>query len=443
MRSQRSANTARSSTSHTAAPRPENFLKQTRDGSKFFGKVPTVKDPRTGKMQYAWTSKSTSRDETLAKIAQLLARQEQSGQKLLTKGTWQPQTTGEWLEFWLDNIILLKCSRTTYDLYRNAAEGHLASLADVPLPALTFTVIESWRNGLLAQGVGRPTINYCLTRLKTALEAASAPGRFEMTGIRDNPAHHVEKLKVPKRRRKTSDPRDVGKLVAVLGETHMAALPQVVTDAGLRRGEISGLHWGDVDLERGTLTLRWHVVSSGKGAARTTRLEPGSKADEDEATVSISSRSVKALRLARERLAFARFKRAGKASTVHYMDATGARLAAYVIPSNPIAPEALVFPNSEGDVYEPGALAGWFSTVCKRAGVVKTLHGMRHDCASIMFAAGGLVNDVSRHLRHANPAVTLAVYAHPITGQAQRSAELMDGVWDSLDAAQEQEEAAV
>ena len=47
-----------------------------------------------------------------------------------------------------------------------------------------------------------------------------------------------------------------------------------------------------------------------------------------------------------------------------------------------------------------------------------TLHGLRHSMASYMFSKGISILDVSLHLRHKNPSVTLSVYTHKITNDS-------------------------
>jgi integrase len=78
------------------------------------------------------------------------------------------------------------------------------------------------------------------------------------------------------------------------------------------------------------------------------------------------------------------------------------------------APDDLVFTSPEGSVLRNGNFrARCFDAAAERAGVTGiTPHELRHTAASLAIQAGAPVTVVSKMLGHANPAITLKVYAH-------------------------------
>jgi integrase len=127
--------------------------------------------------------------------------------------------------------------------------------------------------------------------------------------------------------------------------------------------------------------------------------------------------------------------KAGTPTKWFYAAHSGSRSgAAYVVPTDPGAESGLIFPSADGTPLLTTNLAGWFGRVCKRAGVAKTYHGMRHDCGSFMLADLVPLTVVSKHLRHANTNITAEIYAHLIADQARLGAESMERYWASIEA---------
>ena len=269
-------------------------------------------------------------------------------------------------------------------------------------------------------------------------------------GLKTNPAADVE---LPEKEESDKEyeghPTDTLKLVEACGDSYLAALPLVATDAGLRRSEIGGLHWGDIDWDNKQLVLRWHLVGSGsaKEGTRMVAFRPGTKAKQGPRKgqferVLLSDPAIEALKEARRRLRehkvgshqWARNVGKTDGSNVFYAknprDRSG-RL--YVVPSEPAADDAQVFPAADGTVMVPSSLAAWFDKLATKAVIHKTLHGMRHDCGSFMLHNNVPLTVVSRHLRHANPAITAEVYSHMIADDEKLGAEAMGRMWASLD----------
>ena len=93
-----------------------------------------------------------------------------------------------------------------------------------------------------------------LIPLRLILERAVKAGHLPA-----NPAHRVGRF--PVREEETVDPFTVAELRAILTAAQaqdpaFATMLRIWTQTGMRAGELAGLRWGDLDLEKGTVTIQ-------------------------------------------------------------------------------------------------------------------------------------------------------------------------------------------
>jgi site-specific recombinase XerD len=136
---------------------------------------------------------------------------------------------------------------------------------------------------------------------------------------------------------------------------------------------------------------------------------------------------------------------------------------AYVIPANPVAEDAFVWPsvalvrqaeaarnNCDGAVYEPTSLGKWFTGLVAtaglppQAGATKTLHDLRHDCATFLINSNRVPPTVVAHvMRHADASITLKRYSHLYPKQAKDGRDVFNGLWAEAWADEEAQAQAV
>jgi integrase len=184
-------------------------------------------------------------------------------------------------------------------------------------------------------------------------------------------------------------------LVGERPERRLAAAYHLAVFSGLRRGELVGLRWVDLDLERGFLTVTQQAVVIGHRVEITV---PKTKAGEQR-IVALDGGTIAALRSwkaqqAADRLAW------GQAWTD-----TG-----------------LVFTREDGRGWHPEALTKTLPRLAKAAGLpVIRFHDLRHLSASLQLAAGVSMAVVSKRLGHSTIGVTVDTYGH-LLGQANQHA---------------------
>lgn len=243
------------------------------------------------------------------------------------------------------------------------------------------------------------TVQYVHAVLRSALQQAI---REEL--IARNVARIVE---TPTVETKEVRPLDVGETKALLKTARphrLYALWLLLVSTGLRRGEVLGLTWSDVNLNAGTLRVRRNVQRIRRelifGTPKTTR---------SVRTVSLPRRCVQALMEHR-----AAQDRERKIAGPKWKPAEG-------------QPAGLVFTTSTGRVIDPRGLNRMLTILCRDAGVRRVrVHDLRHTCASLLLAQGVDARTIMETLGHSTITMTLDTYAHVMGTTLRAAADRMD-----------------
>jgi integrase len=310
--------------------------------------------------------------------------------KRIEDGPAMPGTFGEWLSTWLE-LHKANSAPTNYATDRQTAERHVRpGLGTVKLRDLSKLRCEQWLARLKEKGVSQGERHKCGRTLRKVLRSAHDNGQI--------PA--VPRFKVPGRLKPDThalDESELGRLVAAAeGRGRWAAvLVGVWADAGLRPGELLGLQRHDWDGGRRKLHVR-RAVCKVTGALKETKTESSRRA------VLLSAPTAAAL----DGLLAAR---------------PGAK------PTDPIFPAARgghwVLSNFATKVFRP---------LVRAAGVKATPKTLRHTMATLLLQSGVPLKVVSERLGHKDPALTLRVYQHVMSGDQERAADRMGEILTRL-----------
>jgi integrase len=202
-------------------------------------------------------------------------------------------------------------------------------------------------------------------------------------------------------------PADVTRLLQLLADLDppLHAYVRLAATSGARRSQTIGLRWSDVDFEAATVTFARAVVlgPSGVEVRNTTKGKRTYRIALDAGTLAVLA--------------------AHRARSVDNAAACGVEL----------SESAYVFSNEvDGSMpWRPDATTHRFTRVCTKAGLQGLrLHDLRHYVATRMLAAGADVRTVAGRLGHANPSVTLNVYAQFLPQSDRRAAEDLAALLD-------------
>ncbi|ADP78115.1 tyrosine-type recombinase/integrase [Pseudofrankia inefficax] len=313
------------------------------------------------------------------------------GQDLAAK----PQTVAEWLSYWLDEIKGHDGTRpSTLSRYRYAIDGHIVPvLGKIRLDKLSPADVR--RLHAARRDSMKPA---SLAKIHAVLRVALADAE-RMDLVSRNVAKSVQPPKLG-----DSDPRDLAvedarRFLEVAAGDRLEALFVVALTMGLRRGELLGLRWDDVDLDAATL----RVVRSAQRVSGTLRLVD-TKTRGSRRPVPIPAMTLEALKRHRKRQDQERAD-AGKAWKEN----------------------GLVFASTVGTLIEPRNVTRRVQQLRGRVNLpTLRLHDFRHACASFLLAAGIEPRTVMEILGHATMRMTMERYGHALPERLRAASDAMD-----------------
>jgi integrase len=246
------------------------------------------------------------------------------------------------------------------------------------------------RGGKAGTGLGPRSVRLTLGRLKAAFEMAVDEGRL---------VRNVVKLVTPPEytpgERATWSRTEVRRFLRMATKDRLHAAWRLSL-YGLRRGEVLGLRWSDIDLRAKTLTVsQARVLVDYK-----VRIEPP-KSRNGKRTLPLDDELVSALTELRKR------QTRESATAGHTYRAGLEDLDWYTAGDEYVATDELGIP------LHPEAYSDEFTRLLKRAGLPKIrLHDSRHTTLSLMEKAGVPISIVSKWAGHYDAAFTMRTYVH-------------------------------
>ena len=282
-------------------------------------------------------------------------------------------TLGEWLTFWLEEVVARDRAESTLYAYRNMARCHvLPALGRIPLAELTPLRIQGYLYEKMNQGLSPNTVIKHYVMLTTALGMAV---RLEM--LERSPMDRVTPPKKKEARFSFYSPEQLQLLFSAVSGTMMELPVKLAAYLGLRRSEICGLRWENVDLEAGLLSIR--EVRTEVGGSVVLK-SPKTRTSARRLGITGLQDLQQVLRRAWER------RRSDD-------------------------PKEWVVLRQDGTPPKPDQLTRDLLTVVRRQGLPKiSLHGLRHSFASVANSQGVPMFDISRTLGHSSMTVTSNIY---------------------------------
>jgi integrase len=368
----------------------EGTIVQRKDG-RWEGKcyVLLANGGRTRRSVYGRT-----RSEVADKLAEL--------QTQVRQGLVAPKagmTVEQYLLSWLEDVAKRNLRTRTYENYETNVRVHLVpGLGSKRLDRLTPAEVRRFLHAKADAGLAAGTVKKLHVVLGSALQAAVRDGLLARNVAR------LVQVSVPDGL--PNEPWTMSETKAFLQaaeDDRLHALWAVAVALGMRRGEIAGLRWTDVDLAAGTLRVEQTLQRTKDGL----RFVPP-KTRRSRRSIPLPRPCVEALRAhrrrqARERLAL------GPAWT----------------------DSGLVFTTMLGTPIEPRNISRSFDQLCDRADLRRIrLHDLRHTCATLLLAQGVPARVVMEILGHSQIAVTMNTYTH-VVPELQR--EAIDRLADAFD----------
>lgn len=317
-------------------------------------------------------------------------------------------TVAEFLTQWIEHKEREGIKPNTVQSYRDTVRRYITPhLGRIKLEKLRPLDIEHLLVKLRQDGKSASMAAYTLRVLKMGLQQGV---RWQM--LPRNVADAVKPPKVERQEMHVWDKKQVAAFLRATEEHPLHAAFYLALMTGMRRGELVGLKWEDVDFKRARLTVRNNLVEViGDGVPGKQRL---GKATQSSVRIEVSTPKSKA---SRRTILLSK-------GTVEKLKGQQAKQREWrTAAAGAWNEQGFVFTTVTGDLIRPDALAKLYDRLVEQAGVPRIrFHDMRHTAASLMISQGIPPKTVSERLGHSDVAFTLRTYTHLYDEQRQEAA---------------------
>ena len=302
-------------------------------------------------------------------------------------------TLEDYLTRWLKDSVENTVRRSTFAQYESVVNRHLIpALGRLKLKSITPAHARSLYREKLDCGLSPRTVQYIHVTLHKALKQAVMDGL-----IPRNIADAVKAPQVHKKEVNPLIPAEVAALLSAASGDRLEALYVTAIHTGLRRSELLGLKWTDIDLDAGTLSVQRSLDKDGT-------FNPP-KRSKSRRTVKLTTQAAEALKGHRARQNEERLQLGSL-----WED------------------RGLVFPNRSGkpmnadNLYHRG-----FKPLLEKAGLSGfTFHSLRHTCATLLLSKNVNPKIVSEMLGHATISQPMDTYSHVMPGMGDIAANALE-----------------
>ena len=370
----------------------EGSIRKRKDG-RWEGRYTAGHDPATGKTIY-----KNVLGKTQTEVKEKLKRAIEDSAKLDMSKVGQ-YTVGQWMDVWFENYAKIKVRPSSHQTYRGYIENHIKpNIGSIPLNKLTSLELQKLYKKLLGngrverieskkqpKGLSAKTVRNINQIICSALNLA-----IEQRLILTNPADACALPKLEHREMKTLPVEQLTSFLREAKESGVFEMYYIELATGLRRGELLGLKWSDIDLEHGSLRVQRQIARIDGEI-----VEAPLKTKNAYRTLPLSADAIDVLKTQEKKCGNSQY----------------------------------VFPSPTGGPISPDSVLHMLHRVLKRAGLPKVrFHDLRHTFATLALQNGVDIKTVSGMLGHFSAGFTLDTYAHVTTAAQKEAANTMGGV---------------
>jgi len=346
----------------------------------------SYKDPETGDLKRT-TVRGESQAEIKSKVKNLI-RKTEAGISLKSKGV----TFQEWLDTWLEVNKKNVVTGRSYYIYKNIVDKHIkeTKLGKMPLEKVKRADLQKYFNEKSAELSPK-----YLETIKVVISDALNVAELDSM-ILKSPCKNI---KLPAVVKEEINPLNIDEVKLLLDTAGTGSLFYNVLICalytGMRRGEICGLRWQDIDFNKKQIAVKQQAKED---PTKENSLILGTlKTPAAYRTIPMDNRLMAVLKWYQAQQNKAKGN-LGKA----YNDL------------------GLVFSKPTGDIMSPNVVSQRFHRLIVKTGIPKrTFHQVRHTFASVAISQGLSIQAVSKILGHEKTSITFDIYGHLMTGDAE------------------------
>ena len=287
----------------------------------------------------------------------------------------------QYFDYWYEQHCLSQLSPTTYESYRRNLDNYiLKDLGNIRLENLQPMHLQTFYTKCSKKGLSNKTILYFHRIIHCALKQG-----MKWQFITRNVADCVDTPKPKKYNAKFLDSNEVSKLINACINTDIYIPIMIAIATGMRRGEILGLNWENVDLNSGIIKVSQALYPTKEGLVI---LPP--KTESSVRDISIPLTLINILKDYKEK-------------QNNFKKCLG----------NEYNINNLVCCTIEGKAIHPTTLNHKFNNLLKKNNLsIVRFHDLRHSHASLLLKEKVSAKVISERLGHSNVNITLNLYSH-------------------------------
>ena len=315
---------------------------------------------------------------------------------------------GDFLNNWLDDQRS-RVSASTHARYEGIVRNHLCNTAGNRLSQLTEAKVRQLLSNMEKDGASKSQRHQTYAVLNNAMNQAKAQGKIQI-----HPCDNIQKPKPDRRDIYPLTPEQSRFLFDITKESRFHAVFVVAVTSGMRQGEIFGLLWRNVDLDKGVITVSRSLQEvSGRHTLKETKTRAGQR------RVTLPRITVDVLREHRASSTRESWKRSKSepeqqkyewASDLVFTDSKG----------GPIRKS-----NFLRNVWHPAR-----KQLCEEFNLTQfTFHDLRHTAASDLLLQGEHPKVVQERLGQSSIQMTMDTYSHLVQVMDERAASRIDDLY--------------
>lgn len=335
------------------------------------------RDPATGKQKRIYRSVKCNKRQAEQEAVKLVAGL-QSGVYAAPEKT----TLRDYLVRWLEDVCVPRLEANTVKAYRTCIDLHIAPrIGQLWLTDIQPRHIQRLYADMAVNGIGARTIELTHVTLHSALKQAV---RWQM--LSRNPAEGAVPPRPERREMKALEPEQIAAVMEAARKTPIGDLVYLALCTGMRKAELLGLKWTDIDWDNQTIQVQRNLVRvGGKTIVKDTKTRGSRRSIPVDKTVMDRLRSMKA-----------------------------------------ISKSEYVFTKQDGkNPMDPSTVTHQFARVAASAGVPGLrFHDLRHTHATMLLSLGAYPKVIQERLGHSTIATTMDIYSHVAPTMQREAADI-------------------
>ena len=335
-------------------------------------------------------------------------------------------SVADYLDQWLEQYVNMNLRPNSQSTYKGIVNNHIKpAVGHFKLQSLTPSVLQDFVNAQKKKGFSKQHVDLILSTFKGSLNYAIEPLQL----IQSNPMIYVKPPKMEKKPRKRIilQKEEWQKIIDRFPFDSKHHVPLMIGfHTGLRIGEVFGLTWNDIDLEKGTITVNKQQIRfkpSKQVKNRWCFAPPKSKASYR--TIRIGQTLIDVLKkhkLRQKELKLACGEYYVRYKTKHIKDEI------YDLIQSPDGDIDLVCTSEDGSWMTPETFRHCSKVIKHNLMIQFDFHALRHTHATWLAENGVNPKNLQMRLGHEKIETTLQTYIHDTKAMADETVDIFERI---------------